>query len=263
MKANRAELVKELEQLFNKKVFAIIFNPLRKEGIVEDDEFYFRDFVKRIIIKNKIDDCIILINGFGGNLRTAIACSEILRRNIDYYECFVPSAVSSSMSYFILQSDKLLIGEKSLITQIDPIFEEGGIDLRAIENLGNKNLEIRRKAKDFLNSAVENLKRVIKTPPNVFEKEVVKASQKSYKSLKKLIDFWMGKDLHESGLDLEEIKTLKIKHKILSENFIEKANELVSECRMELAEENARFVIQTSILDGEKYFGGFFYDKQD
>lgn len=260
---NRALKVKELEDYFGKRVFALIYNPLIEEGISEDDEFYFRDFIIRMIKRQNLKNCIILLNGFGGNLRTAIACSQLLRDNLEYYECFVPSSVSSSISYFILQSDRLLIGEKSIITQIDPIFEDDNGERRAIENLANEDKEISRLSRSFFSPVIENLKRVIKTPPNVFETEVVKQSQKSVKSLKKVIDFWMGKKFHESRLDLQKISTLKIKHKIVPPEIIQKAIELIKDCREELIDENARFVIQTSYIHEEKYLGGFFYDKKD
>jgi len=128
MKKNRAELVIELEKLFGKRIFAIVFNPAYEQGISEGDEISFQYFLEEIIKKENIKDCIIILSGFGGNLRTGILCSQLLRENISRYSILVPSVACSSISYFLLQCDKILLGKRSIITQIDPIFNYDGED---------------------------------------------------------------------------------------------------------------------------------------
>ena len=144
MAINRAKIVKKLESDFKKRLFAIIFNPEYSEGIKEEDNEYFQHFIDNVIIKEDIKDCVILLSGFGGNLKEAILCSQMLRESIKKYSCFIPSVACSAISYFILQGDRLLIGEESKITQIDPIFEYDGEDLRAIKHLNDPDPKIKK-----------------------------------------------------------------------------------------------------------------------
>ncbi|MEK6844363.1 MAG: hypothetical protein AABX83_02955 [Nanoarchaeota archaeon] len=256
---NRAQLILELEYHFNKKVFAIIYNPAYEEGIKEGDHRYFYDFIHNIIKDNNLPlDSIWIISGMGGNLKSAIACSDILRKSLKRYETFIPSIVGSALCYFVLQSDKLLIGERSIITQMDPMFEYEGEELRAIKRLNDPDPSRSTLAKSLYNPVFENLKELIKNQPHVFEDEVSKISKNKTNYLIKLVDFWLGKDFHESGLTMKEMKEMKIKLKIINEEIIEKARLLVKECINELMEEDQRFVIQTGNIEGE-YLGGYFY----
>jgi len=90
---NRAELIKDLENLLRKRVFAIVYNRNDDEGIQEGDETYFVHFLNEIIKKENIIDCVLILNGPGGNLKTSILCSQLLRDNINRYETFVPTQV--------------------------------------------------------------------------------------------------------------------------------------------------------------------------
>src|SRR3989344_410315 len=142
LQPNRAQLVSELEEHFGKRVFLIVYNYLSEppKGFIEEgDEFYFRQFRDEVLKKESISDCIVIINGPGGNVKAAIACSEILRKSLIRYDCFVPTVASSSLCYFILNSNRVLIGERSVITQIDPLFYHQGQELRAVEHLNDSN----------------------------------------------------------------------------------------------------------------------------
>jgi len=252
MKINRAELIKEIEDTFRKKVFAIIFNP--KNG----DEIYFAHFIEQIIKKENIEDCILILNGFGGNLKTAILCSQLLRDSLKKYSVFIPTVACSSICYLVLQSDKLYLGKNSILTQIDPIFNYDGEELRAIRRLNDSNPSVRTIAQNYYNPIFENLKTIIKNKPHVFNEEVSKRSQKKTDYLIRLVDTWMGKELHESGLRIKDLNELKVNYEILNEEIIEKAKMLIKLCLEELFEENQRFIIQTNKIE-EEYFGGFFY----
>ncbi len=255
---NRAELIKELEEIFKKRAFAIIFNPNYEEGLKNGDEIYFSHFIEQIIIKENIKDCVLILNGFGGNLKTAILCSQLLRNNLKKYSVFIPTVACSSICYLILQSDKLYIGEKSILTQIDPIFSYDGEELRAIRRLNDLNPSVRTIAQNYYNPVFENIKRIIQSKPHVFNEEVSRRSQKKTDYLIKLIDIWMGKELHESGLKIKDLERLKVNYSILNDEVIEKAKTLIKLCLKELVEENQRFLIQTNKIE-EEYLGGFFY----
>lgn len=257
---NRARLVQELEKDLGKRVFAIIYNPSYHEGIKEGDQKYIYDFLENVIGEGQIEEeCIFIFSGFGGNLKTAILCSEMIRKKLKKYSIFIPTVACSSICYFVLQADQLLIGKKSILTQIDPMFDYEGDSLRAIKNLNHSDPRISYLSKKFFNPVFENIKRVIQNPPHVFESEVSKRSLKKTDYLIKLIDSWMGKDYHESEISFRELKRLKVHFKVLDESIIEKAKVLIKECMRELDGEDQRFVIQTNNIYDRKYFGGIFY----
>jgi hypothetical protein len=203
-------------------------------------------------------DCVLILNGPGGNLKTAILCSQLLRNNLKRYDTFVPTVVGSALCYFVLQSDKLLIGEASKLTQMDPMFYYQGEELRAIKHLNNTNQDKSFTARSMFNPVFENLRRIIMTPPHVFDKEVSKTSQKKTHYLNNLVDFWMGKEFHESGISKSDMEKVKINFKLLNSDTVSKAKDLVNECAQELQIENHRFVIQTNKVE-QGYFGGFFH----
>src|SRR3989344_3766367 len=108
---NRAKLILELEDYFKKPVFLLLYNYLDESGksfIESGDEFYFRQF-REDVIKNRLPDCVLILNGPGGNTKTAIACSQIIRDSVLRYDSFVPTVAGSSLCYFILKSNKLLL----------------------------------------------------------------------------------------------------------------------------------------------------------
>ena len=83
---NRATLVMELEEIFGKRVFAIVYNRNGEEGVKEGDEKYFKHFIDEIIKKEHVRDCVLILNGPGGNLKTSIICSQLLRDNLQRYD---------------------------------------------------------------------------------------------------------------------------------------------------------------------------------
>lgn len=262
MSKNRAELTAELEIYFGKPVFLITYNYSSNPpiGFIEpDDEFYFRQFRDDVLTKKSIHDCVLILNGPGGNIKTAIACSQFLRDALLRYDSFVPTVVGSSLCYFVLQSNRLFLGDKTKITQIDPLFNYEGVELRAIEHLNNPNQEIRKLAHEIHSKTFENIKRILKDKSNVFKKEVSVESQQRVGYAEKVVKFWMKKSKHGTPLPIEELKKLKVNFKYVPTDIIDKAKHLINECQKELVEEDKRFVIQTSNIEDKKYFGGYFY----
>jgi hypothetical protein len=185
-------------------------------------------------------------------------CSELLRRYLRRYETFVPTVSASALCYFILQSDLLLIGNKSRVTQMDPMFYYEGEDLRALKHISSEDPAKRVLAKAMWNPVFENVKRLIVTSPNVFRQDIRKMSKTKTNYHIKLVDKWMGKELHESGLTLNDLNQLGVNYKVVDQETINKAKTLISECLKELEEEDQRFVIQTSKIE-EGCLGGYFY----
>ncbi|MDD5015371.1 MAG: hypothetical protein PHW73_09815 [Atribacterota bacterium] len=249
----RANILK-LEEYFGKRVFVLIYNPLNEKGIDINDETYIEWFLERVIKPEKIRDCVIILNGFGGDFKTAILSSSLLRENLNYYSCLVPSVIGSSLCYFVLQSNKLLVGEKSILTQIDPLFEHNGELLRAIKNLSSIDGEIRKKAHKVFDYNIEMLKNILKKGGLLSKECFSKNNEIHFGELGKIIDLFMGKIFHESGININELKKLKIRLKIENEEIINLANEIIGDCRNELFEEEDynRFIIHSRE-------GGYFF----
>lgn len=254
----RLELIKSLESCLGKKVFAIVYNPDFEENISQGDEIYFSHFIENVIKKEKIKDCVIILFGPGGHLKTSILCSELLRKNINKYSIFVPSVAGSSLSYFVLQANCLIVGNKSCLTQIDPTFLHKGQTLRAIKCLNHPDPRIKKISSEFFNPVFENLKRVICTWPNVFEKEISKRSQKKVDYLIKVTDYWMHKGDHFSKITPKDLVKLRVNFFKVSDSVTDCAIGLIQECIRELQDEGQRFMIQTGLKE-EQYQGGFFY----
>ncbi len=256
---NRLQLIAEIEDFFGKPVYAIVYNPSFEEGISEGDERYFSFFIEKILKPHKVKDCIIIMSGLGGNLKTSLLCSQILRNNLENYSVFIPTVAGSSLCYFILNSNLLLVGNKSILTQIDPVFYNNGEEYRCINCLNHLDPKIKRFATENFNSVFEILRDIITSDKNVFDIEVVKRSRKKLDYLNLVINHWMKKDgSHFDKIDLKELIKLKVKFKKITPLIVEGAINLINLCREELYEENQRFVIQTNLKD-EDYLGGFFF----
>ncbi len=253
--SSEIEVLIKLEEHFRKPVFVFIYNPLNEKGIAEKDELYIRWFIENVIRKKNIRDCTIILNGFGGDLKTALLSSQILRDNLNYYACFVPSVIGSSLVYFALQSNKLILGEKSILTQIDPIFEYKGETLRAIKNLSNLDVEIRTRSQKIINYNMEILKRILKRGKLLDKGCFSKENEINNDELERIVHLFMGKKFHESGLKVNDLSRLKINKRIENEDIIKITNELIRKCRDELfsMSDYNRLVILTNE-------GGYFFE---
>lgn len=254
---NRAERVSELEEIFSKRVFVIVYDA-SQGGIKLGDWIWFKSHFIDTVLGKEDKNCIFIFEGIGGNLKTAILCSELLRKNIKRYSIFVPTVAASALCYFILQSDKLLIGDKSCVTQLDAVFDSDNEEIRAIKALNHPDPRIKSLAKETHSFLLERIKKILKNTPHVFNKGVAKKSQKKLDYLCKVADAWMGKEKHESPIKRKDLIKMEVNFQKINEKVIKKATELIEECRKELKIENKRFTIQTSKIESG-LFGGFFY----
>lgn len=252
--SGRILLVKKLKEHFRKEIFVLTYNRFIEEGIKEGDEQYFMFFIEQVIKKRNIRDCVLIINGFGGNLKTALICSNLFRQNLNYYSCFVPSVIGSSLCYFALQSNNLLIGEQSIITQIDPLIEHDGEQLRAIKNLSHIDGDIRAKSHKAINYNIEIIKDTLKKGRLLNKKCFSGKNEIISSELSKIVKTFMGKDSHDSVLKIDELKKLSINFRIEDQGVVVLAKDLVKSCVEELLEMDDfnRFVIQTDS-------GGYFF----
>lgn len=243
-----------LESYFKKKVIAIVYNPDLDQGIRPKDEILFEFFKERVVKQENLRDCIVILNGFGGDLKTALLCSCILRNSFKYYCCFVPSVIGSSLCYFALQANKLIIGKNSILTQIDPLIEHKGEQLRAIENLTNIDAEKRKKSSRVIGFNTNVLKKILKKGKILSKECFSKRDELNLWELGRIIDLFMGKETHWSGLSITDLTDLKINLFVEKDQIVSVANKVVSECRKELRGMKGynRFVIQCS--GGGYYF---------
>ncbi|MFA5174208.1 MAG: hypothetical protein WC438_03430 [Candidatus Pacearchaeota archaeon] len=248
------KLIEQLEAHFNKEVIFLIYDPRDEEGIKLQDEIFFEFIIERILKSNNLKECVLVLNGFGGDFKTALLCSSMLRNYLNYYICFIPSVIGSSLSYFVLQSNKLIIGKKSILTQIDPLIDHKGEQLRAIKNLSSLDDEIRKKSHEAFNYNLLILRKILKKKRILDKKCFSRRNSINSWELNRIIELFMGKQQHESGLTIEELKKLKINLVIESEEIVAIANKIINKCREELfhMDEYHRFMIQCS--EGGYYF---------
>ena len=245
----REELVVKLERLFDKRVISLVYNPEIEEGIKKGDEYYIRCLLEKENILKNVNSCIFLLNGSGGNFETALLISHILRKNFSYYSCFIPTVAGSALCYIILHGNKLLFGEQSLLTQIDPIFEYEGESYRAIKHLDDENSDIRNKAHDIFNYVYSHLVKILHHKDSLLKSKDVKLGD-----ISPIIYLFMGKEFHESGVRLSEVQKLNINTQLIDEEKINIGKELIKECHSELVKEGCRFVLLTNS-------GGYFQEK--
>ena len=237
----REELISKLEETFQKKVIWLVYNPYKE--IEKGDEVY----IKWVIKKENFSNCILILSGSGGDFETALLMSYILRNNINYYACFIPSVAGSSLCYIILHSNKLIMGRNSLLTQIDPLFEHEGDQYRAIKHLDDDKIIIHNKSHDVFNYVFEKLKCLLS-----YKQSLLKCREVKLGYISPIIYLFMGKEYHDSGVRYHELSKLNINLELVEEDIINIGKKLIRECRRELEIEKNRLVIQTNK-------GGYFF----
>jgi len=234
------ELTKKLQEKFGKKVISIIYNPSIEEGIQAGDEYCITTVIEREIKKQGTQNCVILLSGSGGDFKTALLMSHLLRNNLNHYTCFIPIVAGSALCYIILHSNKLLMGESALLTQIDPIFEHDGERYRAIKHLDNQDKKIHDKSHDIFNYVSARLSEILSHKHSILNVNGVNLGDFS-----PIIYLFMGKGYHDEGVRFHELKKLNINLGLAEEEKVTLGKELVRECREKLEEFNSRLIIQT------------------
>ena len=237
---SRTALVRKLENFFGKKVILIVYNPEFEGGVVPGDERFIGWVIDKERKNEPINNCILILSGSGGDFKTALHSSYILRNWLSYYACFVPSVAGSALCYLILHSNKLLMGKNSLLTQIDPLFEHKGLFYRAIKNLDNENEEIKNKSHDIFNHVTGQLQKLLSHKNSLVGFRDFKPGDMS-----PIIYLFMGKEDHESGVRYAELSKLNLNIDLVQDEIVNDANYLIALCRRELSEENSRLVIHT------------------
>jgi len=234
------ESTKKLEKIYGMPVFCIVYNPKMEEGIKEGDEICLGCAIEQELKKGALNKCMILLSGSGGDFKTALLMSYLIRKKFDYYSCLVPSVAGSSLCYIILHSNKLLMGKNSLLTQIDPKFDVEGESYRAIKQLDNPNPNIRNKSHDIFHYVFGELNNLLSHKYSLLKSRKVEIGD-----ISPIIYLFMGKEYHEDGVRLEEIKKLNVNINLVEEDVIEVSKKLVNMCWEKLLEDNKRLIVQT------------------
>lgn len=241
----RKILTTKLESIFSKRVISIIYNPAIEEGILPGDEYKLRDALNRINQNEIFDKSVIILGGSGGDFKTAILMSHLLRNRFSYYSCFVPFVAGSALCYIILHSNKLIFGRNSLLTQIDPLFEHEGDFYRAIKNLSNSDPEIYQKSHTVFWEVNGHLTRLLSHRYSLLNRSKTNPEDTiSTKEIIPITDIFMGKENHEDGVRYSELDNVNINLELADDILVELGTGLMKECQSELAKENARVLIQ-------------------
>ncbi len=233
-------LCRKLEELTGRRTIAIIYNPEYEEGIMEGDENFLMCAIQQETKFQKLNNCNVILSGSGGDFRTALLMSYLLRNKLAYYSCFVPSVAGSSMCYLILHANKLIMGKESLLTQIDPIFEHDGESYRALKQLSSPIKELSNKAHDIWQFVYGQLEKLLSHKHSLLGSRKVNLGD-----LSPLIYLFMGKECHEDGVRYQEISRLNLNLDLAPEDQILLGKKLVSGCWDKASEEGKRLIIQT------------------
>ncbi len=82
------DLMRTVSKFYDKNIFILAFNPkLLDNSIRAGDENYFSNFIKEEIKRTDLSSAIFIIDGLGGSLNAAVACSKLIRDSLNYYAC--------------------------------------------------------------------------------------------------------------------------------------------------------------------------------
>jgi hypothetical protein len=241
------DLLTKIQEATGVHVFSIVYNPY-KEGIKtplstneKDDAWY----INAALEHSKITDANVILHGPGGDFKIGMKMAYTLRKYLKNYKTIVPSICCSALCFCALKSDQLEINDKSKITQIDPLFEEDGQLLRAVEVQFCEEETRRHKAKKILSACKEQIMQLIKEKPSLYNHR--KVEWEEVYDVDQISDRFMWKPDHLEGVSFEEMGSLNLKVKKNEDpELINLMKKYVELCQEILIYEDRRVIIGCS-----------------
>lgn len=237
-----------LEDYYRTPIIAIIYNPY-SEGVSEEDIENFLSFINEVFTKENIKKCILILHGRGGFLTPALICSQLLRTNLNYYSVIVPYAAASALGYLALQSNKLIISKKTILTQMDPLLDEldeRGEPLRAIKCRNHKNQAIREESRIIMANIEDRLSEFFCKKKNcILPKFAFNENGLRYSFLQKFIGIIMNGDNHHSQININELKNLGLNIVDGQSEIMEMCQGIVRNCEQKIENLKGRLLICT------------------
>ncbi len=244
MEAEIDDLLEELTSSFNKReILLILYNPNHIEGEVQEKDLYA---LREILKKCKIRYPLLILYGRGGEFTPSVMLPRLLKKYVKKYKVYVPSFCSSCLCYTLLKADELILGPKTKITQIDPVFPHEGEQFRAIKQLKSKDPILKEKSRTVFYMAQKQIRELIR-PPSLFKFKNLDYGEYEHTVL--IVKNFMDKEKHSSEITTKELVESEANVKELSEEDrgVEICNKIIKRCNEFMLKENLRAMIISSI----------------
>ena len=210
MGKNEQEICKGIENIkttlnISEEILLIYYNPSIENSMKKNDEKWLTSYLECLNFKR----CLVIPYGIGGNTKTGILMTYLLRRKFDRYSLFPPFSACSSLSYFVLKADKLYMGEKTVLSQIDPIMEYGGEEIRLIKLLNEKEHPLHLEANNNFIRIREIIFKMLSEQPSIIKKRK-KTLLYEDEIEENIVDLFLNKKEHCSNLTFGDFKNLNM-----------------------------------------------------
>jgi len=237
------KLIKGLTEALGSEIIAIIYNPRREEGMKEAD----CKFLKHILISRRHVSPLFILNGNGGDFVSGVFFPYIIRNSVKNYAVYIPRICCSALCYTLLKANRLLVGENTIITQIDPTFQYKGEVRRAVKVMKSKKINDRfliERAREIFSLAEGEVRKLIASP-SLFRERKLKYYE--HMQMDDLASLFMNKGDHYDEVSIKELEKLGAKVEDLR-NWREDtvANELIFKCQDFTIENDVRVVFVSS-----------------
>jgi len=245
------DLLLELQSRIGPEIVAIIYNPLREEGMKRQDS----RFLKFLFENNRYNKPMLILSGHGGDFIPGIEFPYIIKSHVKRYGVFVPSTCGSALCYTILKSEELIVGRNTDITQIDPQFpwEDGNV-YRAIKVIKDDTItdaDLKKTARDILHMAEHHLKELC-SQPCIFKYK--NFAPQEFQHIDYLTAVFMNKEDHEKKITSKELLALEANLVPINESIDQLANDFLKKCQDFTIKKNVRVTFVSTIpirLEGE------------
>ncbi|GEM_PF-7054487 len=220
-------------------IILIVYNPYKEEGIQKKDADYLMYLFENVTFSAPL----IVLSGHGGDWKTGVLFPYIIKKKVNSYKVCVPYTCSSALCYTLFKAEELWTGEKTKLTQIDPIFEHEGEWRRAIKNIRSIDPSLKEKARKTFDLAQKHVNELSK-PPSVFRYKNMYPDEFQHREI--IIESFMNKDDHMEELIQKDLVDLEVKMKEMEEDADKIAKEVVELCQDFTIEKDVRVVFASS-----------------
>lgn len=235
-------------KLGGKEVIAVVYNPKKSDGMKEQD----CDFLKVLFEKVDLKYPLFLLSGHGGDFVPGVILPYLIKKFVGKYSVYIPRICGSALCYVIFKADELLVGDNTEITQIDPKFEYGGEELRAIKHIHSINDDLKRVAREVFDTAQKYVKQLCQ-PPSVFKFETMEPNE--FQHIDSIAAYFMNKRDHETSITFKELQELETNFRKVDDFDTEKiANNLILVCQDFTIQNDVRVIFVSSepfLLEGD------------
>lgn len=219
------------------EILSLIYNPqseLEKGDLPK---------IKKFLLGIKKNSGILILNGRGGCANSGRKLALLLRKKFKKgLWIVVPNNVSSALLYTVLISNGLIIGEKSFLTPLDPIFTFKGKQNRATLLFNSKNPILCKKAREHWADTAEFGMKLLNLPYCI----TCDPKRLNLNALENIARFLFIPKTHETPIFHGAIEKMCFEHVLFEEEhpLWEKVEHLFTKTTLELIDNKKRFILE-------------------